>query len=186
MLKSDIRQEMKEKRLGLSEEYKKKASEKIFKSLVCSCEYQKARAVCVYRAIKGEVPTDIIIEDLRRCGKEILFPVSDKKTHTLSLCRDCGEYVAGAYGILEPKIKEKVDFSYADFVIVPGLAFDRKNNRLGFGAGYYDRFLSESKSFKAGICYDFQLIDEIPTEEHDIPMDAVITEREVFLLTNIK
>lgn len=180
MLKADLRQKMKEKRLGLSEEYKKKVSEKILKRLLCCEEYQKASAVCVYNAVLGEVPTDIITADLKKCGKEILFPVSDKKTHTLTLCRDCGEYEVGAYGILEPKIKETVDFSYVDFVIIPGLAFDRKNNRLGFGAGYYDRFLAESKAFKAGICYDFQRIDEIPKEEHDIPMDAVITEKGLY------
>ena len=175
MKKEFLRQEMKAKRRALTEEYKKEASEKIFKKLSALSEYKSAQSVCVYMDSFGEVKTDLIIKDLRERGKEILFPVSDIKTKTLSLCRDCGSFTSGAYGILEPEKKQTVDFLCPDLIIVPGLAFDKNMNRLGFGAGYYDRLLSENTVFKIGICYDFQLFDFIPSEEHDVVMDMVIT-----------
>ena len=176
MEKELLRQEMKAKRRALTDEYKKEVSKKIFEKLSHLPEYKSAKSVCVYMDSFSEVKTDLIINDLREHGKEILFPVSDVKTNTLSLCRDCGSFIKGAYGILEPQTKETVDFLYPDLIIVPGLAFDKNMIRLGFGAGYYDRLLSESKAFKIGICYSFQLLDFIPSEEHDVVMDMVITE----------
>lgn len=175
MDKNMLRQEMKRKRRVLTEEYKKTASEIIFKKLSELPCYREASAVCVYMDSFGEVKTDLIINDLRKAGKEILFPVTDVKTNTLSLCRDCETFIKGAYGISEPEKKELVDFSYPDLIIVPGLAFDENKNRLGFGAGYYDRLLAKSHAFKIGICYDFQYLMSIPSEEHDILMDIILT-----------
>ena len=70
-----------------------------------------------------------------------------------------------------------------DIILVPGIAFDRDGNRMGFGKGFYDRFLMEGSGIKIGICYDFQLIDKIPISEYDVPVDIVITEENI---TSIK
>jgi 5-formyltetrahydrofolate cyclo-ligase len=85
----------------------------------------------------------------------------------------------GAYGILEPVSIKKAEVSDIDLIIVPGIAFDINGGRCGFGKGYYDRLLCESKAKKIGLCYDFQLVREIETDEHDIPMDMIITERRI-------
>ena len=181
MKKEILRKTMKERRKSLSEDNRKGLSEKIFKKLSETAEYKRAKSVCVYMDAFGEVKTDLIIESLRESGKEILFPVSNTKTHTLTLCRDTGEFVRGAYGILEPEGRVSVDFCVPDLIIVPGLAFDFKKNRVGFGAGYYDRLLSESKAFKIGICYDFQVIEEIDADPHDIKMDIILTDERIIV-----
>jgi len=85
----------------------------------------------------------------------------------------------GAYGILEPKTVRKADENNIDVILVPGLAFDRNGGRMGFGKGYYDRLLESSKAVKIGLCYDFQILEKIPTESHDVPMNFVITEKEI-------
>ena len=77
---------------------------------------------------------------------------------------------------------EKADI---DIVIVPGVAFDKKYNRMGYGKGYYDRFLKDMTALKIGVCHSFQLVDEIPSEPHDIKMDMIVTEREIWSRENI-
>lgn len=89
----------------------------------------------------------------------------------------------GTFGILEP-IKEKakrINSWEIDIVVVPGVVFDTQRQRVGYGAGYYDRFLKEIRPdcFKVGIAYDIQIIDNIPYEEHDVPLDLVITENRI-------
>ena len=86
----------------------------------------------------------------------------------------------GVFGILEPSEDcEAVPESEIDLIIVPGVAFDRQHNRLGRGKGFYDRLLSTLDVPKIGICYDFQLKDQIPTEPFDRKMDLIITEKEI-------
>ena len=179
MDKKTIREIMKKQRKALYEYEKKEYSEMIYKKISQLSEYTNAKSVCVYMDAFSEVQTECIINDLRKQGKDVIFPVSDVKTNTLTLCRDCGTFRKGAYGISEPEILAEVPYSYPDLVIIPGLAFDKSKNRLGFGAGYYDRFLVENKGKKIGICYDFQIIDLIPAEAHDVKMDMIISEKQI-------
>ena len=180
MPKEALRNRMKAKRKALTVDERTKISEKIFEKLSQMKEYKNAKSVCVYMDAFSEVKTDLIVSDCRKQGKKLLFPVTDEKTHTLSLCVDTGEFIKGAYGILEPHPKEVVSFDTPDIVIIPGLAFDEEKNRLGFGEGYYDRLLAECKAYKAGICYDFQVVEKIEAKEHDIKMDVIITNERIF------
>ena len=79
-----------------------------------------------------------------------------------------------AYSILEPIGEEFIDIDKIDVVIVPGIAFDKENNRLGRGRGYYDKLLTTANAIKVGVCFDFQFFDRIPTEEFDVKMNYVI------------
>ena len=89
-----------------------------------------------------------------------------------------GNLAIGAYGIEEPTGEFFTDYSAIDLIVVPGVAFDRKGNRLGRGKGYYDRLLPQIPSaYKAGICFSFQIVEEIPAEPFDICMDEVITSK---------
>ena len=89
------------------------------------------------------------------------------------------ELKRGAFGILEPTSNEKITWSDKDLVLIPGLAFDRKGNRLGSGKGFYDRYLAKFPNLiKVGVCFSFQLVDAVPHEEFDIPMNYVITENQ--------
>ena len=83
----------------------------------------------------------------------------------------------GAFRIEEPDGDNTVDISDIDLIIVPGVAYDRDGNRVGRGKGYYDRLLRRSTATTIGVCYDFQLFDEIDAEEHDIPVHFVVTDR---------
>ena len=87
-----------------------------------------------------------------------------------------GDLATGAYGIEEPTGALFTDYDAIDFIVVPGVAFDRNGNRLGRGKGYYDRLLPRIPSaYKAGICFPFQIVEEVPAETFDIRMDEVIT-----------
>ncbi|MDE6120259.1 MAG: 5-formyltetrahydrofolate cyclo-ligase, partial [Muribaculaceae bacterium] len=82
----------------------------------------------------------------------------------------------GAFRIEEPDGTDTVDIENIDLIVVPGIAFDRLGNRVGRGKGYYDRLLSRSRAVTVGVCYDFQMVDEIDTDGHDIPVDFVIAD----------
>ena len=90
----------------------------------------------------------------------------------------------GAFGIWEPADDTAVDPSLLEWIVVPGVAFDRRMNRLGRGKGYYDRLLRQTPARKIGICYGLQLVDEIPAEPHDIQMDLIITENDIIYKNN--
>ena len=84
----------------------------------------------------------------------------------------------GAFGIFEPTGELFTDYNTIDVAIIPGMAFDAKGHRLGRGKGYYDRFLAKlsPSTYKIGLCFSWQLVDYVPTDEHDIPMDEVIVQ----------
>ncbi len=123
----------------------------------------------------GEVETGEILRHALSIGKGVCVPVSGEDL-SLKLSKTDGEFTRGLYGIKEPAHPDFVDFSFPDLILVPGLAFSEKGDRLGFGKGYYDRFLSEAKGLKVGLCYGFQIVPSLPSEPHDVRLDAVITE----------
>ncbi len=174
MNKQALREEMKKKRREFSG--KEEASKKACENILSMTEYKKARCVLVYMSCFGEVLTKSIIEDAKKEGKKVLVPITDVKTNTLRISYLEGEMKKGAYGIPEPENEKEASLSEIDFIVVPGICFDKNGNRIGFGKGYYDRLLKETKAFKAGLCYDFQIADNIDADEFDIKMDAIVTE----------
>lgn len=177
--KEKLRQEMKKKRREF--EGKREASKKACELLMGMEEYKRAKCVCVYMSAFGEADTSYIIDDLKKRGKKIVVPITDTASNTLSLSYLEGELKKGAYGISEPDKIIPASFDIPDFIVVPGICFDKNGGRIGFGKGYYDRFLTEAKGFKAGLCYSFQIADKIDCEPHDIAMDAVICEKEIIM-----
>lgn len=174
MDKQALREEMKKKRRAFED--KENASKKACRNIISMEEYKRSSCVLVYMSCFGEVETNDIIKDLKARGKDIVVPITDVKTNTLRLSYLEGEMEKGAYGIPEPKNEKEASFLEVDFIIVPGICFDKEGNRIGFGKGYYDRLLKDTKAFKAGLCYDFQITEKIDTEPYDIKMDAVVTE----------
>lgn len=107
--------------------------------------------------------------------KRLLLPAV--KGDNLIICNYHPEKLkTGSYGIIEPQGNGITDLSVIDMIIIPGIAFDKKRNRLGRGKGYYDRLLPQVTGCKIGICYDCQITDLLPTEKHDIPMNYIISE----------
>ncbi|MDH6534520.1 5-formyltetrahydrofolate cyclo-ligase [Parabacteroides sp. PM5-20] len=142
--------------------------------------FQRAHCIALYHALPGEVETADFIEKWAP-QKQLLLPLVDGENLKLLPYTDKQSLQKGAYGILEPGEKPgfSVDENEIDLLIVPGIAFDRQGNRLGRGKGYYDRLLSSLSNPKIGLCFSFQLHEQIPTETFDIQMDGVITEKEV-------
>lgn len=141
--------------------------------------YRSAGCLASYVSISNEVDTHILIDLALDSGKRVAVPVVEpNRTLIHREIRSMAELKPSGFGLPEPSGEDGavVPPDAFDIVLVPGLAFDRAGNRVGFGAGYYDRFLSMAHAFKIGLAYDFQLFDRLPTGPRDIPMDLVVTE----------
>ena len=139
--------------------------------------FQQARTLLLYSALPDEVPTQELLDELVAEGKTVLLPrvVSDTE---MELRRYTGvkDLQVGAFGILEPTGERFADYETVDVAVVPGMAFDQEGHRLGRGKGYYDRFLPKiPQAYKIGICYPTHLLDLVPTDEHDLLMEEVIS-----------
>lgn len=129
----------------------------------------------LYHSLKDEVDTHAFIRKWSR-EKCILLPVVVGDDLELRLYTGPEDLTVGAYGIEEPTGARFTDYAAIDLIVVPGVAFDRDGNRLGRGKGYYDRLLPRIPSaYKIGICFPFQLVDEVPAEPFDIRMDEIIS-----------
>ena len=140
---------------------------------------QKAQSILFYASMPSEVDTLAMIEKAIFSGKRVALPIVEQKKGKLipTLISSMEDVHIGTYGITEPHDPGKaIALKDLDAVIVPGLAFDRLNNRLGRGAGYYDRFLSSLPMTvtTVGLAFDFQLTESLPTEAHDVRLQQVI------------
>lgn len=151
-----------------------KQSNLIFKKVEQQACFKNANSVLLYWSMEDEVAThDFVI----KWGQEkiILLPVVDgsilkiKKFEGISTMKK-GEQ----FGIMEPNGVEFTKLETIDLIIVPGVAFDCDNNRMGRGRGFYDKLLKETKALKLGVCFNFQFFENIPVEPHDLPMNIVI------------
>ncbi len=140
--------------------------------------YKNAGTIMLYLPLGNEIDTSKILKTAFADGKRCILPVTDQKTGVITPCEvDEGtEFKKGAFSVLEPIEKKIVEKELIDVFLVPGIAFDKKGARVGFGKGCYDRLLCDISAIKIGYCYDFQICDEIPSEGHDIKMDFLITE----------
>jgi 5-formyltetrahydrofolate cyclo-ligase len=179
MTKNELRDKMKKERRKLAPcEVAKKSLDAGRLMLGCE-EYNKAGTIMIYAPLGNEVETAMIAECAIKDGKQILYPVTDRISGAITPVKvnEDTEFVRGAYVIREP-----IGEAYCgeiDLVILPGLAFDREGGRLGFGKGCYDAFLVKSEALKVGLCYGVQIVDIVPTEEHDVRMDMIVTDEEI-------
>lgn len=185
--KITLREHLKMERQTLSKQVVRERSKLIVEQLLSLPEFFRSDVVHTYISSKNnEVDTHELIRILLKQKKRVVVPIADKATKTMkhSELFSLGELVGGAYGILEPRMYRPVSPSELQVVVVPALAVDRNGNRLGFGAGFYDRFLQEIKAPKIALAYDFQIVDEVPRENTDVPVSFVITEQEIIRCRN--
>ncbi|MBP5643527.1 MAG: 5-formyltetrahydrofolate cyclo-ligase [Bacteroidales bacterium] len=173
MDKKELRNAIKLLKKQHSKEQLLEQSEIILSKLEQHPDFQKARIVMIYSALPDEVQTQAFLEKWRHKKKIILPTVVGDDIIPVELAENTG-FAVGDFNILEPQ-NEPYTGGY-DLIVVPGVAFDKKGNRIGRGRGYYDRFLCKHLNVKRiGICFDFQLVPEVPTEPNDIKMDEVIS-----------
>ncbi|MDE5710183.1 MAG: 5-formyltetrahydrofolate cyclo-ligase [Bacteroides sp.] len=151
-------------------------SAEIVAALEAHPAFRAANTILLYHSLKDEVNTHAFIRKWSR-EKRILLPVVVGDDLELRLYTGAEDLAIGAYSIEEPTGARFTDYAAIDLVIVPGVAFDRNGNRLGRGKGYYDRLLPRIPSaYKIGICFPFQVVEEVPAEPFDIRMDEIITQ----------
>lgn len=173
MEKKELRAQIKALKKQHTKEQLLEQSEQILAKLERHPDFIKAERVMLYSALPDEVQTQAFLEKWHLKKIIILPTVVGDDIVPVAFGKDTA-FSVGDFNIMEPQNEPYTgDF---DLIIVPGVAFDRKGNRIGRGRGYYDRFLSQHLEVKRiGICFDFQLVDEVPTEPFDILMDEVIS-----------
>src|SRR3989338_5477412 len=179
--KAYLRREYKNKRNALTEAEVKEKSRMIAERIRNFALFQNAQVIGAYAAIHNEVDLREVLQD-QLGGKKIAFPIIVRNTLLyFSISSYQQQLRRGSYDILEPdsSICPTAAKSDLDIIFVPGLVFDTQGNRLGYGKGYYDRFLQGIPAVKIGIAYDFQIVQTINSEEHDIPMNFIITEKRI-------
>lgn len=149
--------------------------------------FQLAKRIHVYRDIRGEVATMPFIEYAWATGKEVYVPVVAADVMRHVRVTHATRWAPGGFGIHEPVPDEHGDttdddgFTTNDVVIVPLAAFDASCNRVGYGRGFYDRFLSATDAVSIGLAYECQKVAKVPADIHDVPLRCVVTERQVYV-----
>jgi len=188
-IKEKIRKDIYLKRSALPKDEKDLNSKNIFKKLKRTDEFINSKNIMFYVATRNEVQTENMIKKSLSMGKNIFIPIMINNCNNLisSLLIDFdNELEKNNQGILEPKEEFKRIFSpeKLDLIIVPGVAFDCKGNRIGRGKGYYDRFLKKVKpsAAKIALAYEVQIVEKIPIGINDVSIHKVITENRVITL----
>ena len=176
-MKDEMRREMLDMRQSMSSQSVQRGSEAIIERLLSLACIQDAQHIMTYCAIKNEPDMWNLTYALLNMGKQVALPcVTAGGIAAADFCRNT-DLQKGPYGIPQPVLGKDAAPVQPDLVIVPGVVFDLQRYRIGFGAGYYDRFLQNSEAVKIGVCYETQLVDNIEAEPHDVRMDFVVTER---------
>ncbi len=138
-------------------------------------EFKNAKVIFCYVSAHGEVGTHNLIEELLK-EKDVVVPYCTDKCGNMIAVKinSPADLAEGSFGILEPKNPVEFPKEKIDFAIVPGIAFDKEGFRLGYGKGYYDRFLCDISPYKLGVCKKEFLVDSLPHDEYDIKMDNVM------------
>ncbi len=151
-----------------------KRSKSIQEFVINDNKFQSAKVVGAYFAFGSEVATELIIERAKMLGKKIALPRVEEDKITFYELSSTKSLIRGRFGIMEPPPYGRMD--EIDLLVVPGIAFDKKGNRLGYGKGFYDRLLSGKRTFSIGLAYSFQLLENLPHDRYDKRLDAIASE----------
>ena len=175
MTKEKLRKVLREKRNSLADKTEK--SRLIIQNVVSSHAFQNASVVMLYRSAKGEVATDELWKICREQGKTCVFPKCVSKTKMIAVLAENEEdFSLSKFGILEPKSDEVFPKEQIDLVIVPALGYDQQNYRVGYGGGFYDRYLADYSGISIGLCFRELITATVFPNEWDIPVTLVVTE----------
>ncbi|MDY6801999.1 MAG: 5-formyltetrahydrofolate cyclo-ligase [Bacteroidota bacterium] len=174
--KNEIRKYIKQLKKDYSLETKQAKSKIIFDQAEKLNEFQQAETIMAYWSMDDEVFThDFVLKWFKE--KLILLPSVKGDELEPRVFKGLDDMIEGtAFGIKEPKSLYKKSLDKIDLIIVPGVAFDKQNNRLGRGKAYYDKLLSKTNALKVGVCFDFQMLESVPADQYDIKMDLVISD----------
>ena len=178
--KKDVRKFILDKRDHCSAEDRLRWDEAIYNKFIKSEDYKKAKVIFIFVSFRSEVDTHKIINKAIEDGKTICVPKVVSKQDGMRVFRinGLGDMEPGYYGILEPSEKcDEIPIKDIDLITIPGAAFDRKGGRIGYGGGFYDRFLTKipGNVKKIALAYEIQVLNSVPMNENDIRIDGIIT-----------
>ncbi|MDO5517647.1 MAG: 5-formyltetrahydrofolate cyclo-ligase [Clostridium sp.] len=185
--KKQIRQDILKIRRGMDIEKKLDCDKSIEEKFFESSFYKQAENIFIYISYDSEINTKSMINRAIKEGKNIYVPRTEFSTKLMNAVKinNFENLIESRYGILEPKKDEPfINPNDLDLIVVPGVAFDKDGGRIGYGAGYYDRYFkrinkeNKSRITKLALVYDFQIIDKVPSDEEDVSIDAVLTEKQ--------
>lgn len=179
--KKEIRDIVLDIRKNFDESYLNTLSQIICKRVINQEEYIECKDIVLYMPINNEVSLDLILEDAFKNNKNVWLPrIRDKKMEFYRYTKDT-KLITGAYNIKEPDSDEILVPDDKTLIIMPGAAFSEKLGRIGYGGGYYDRYLSVHRCCKTiAVCYNFQIMPMVPMDEHDVKPDMIITNDNIF------
>lgn len=182
MDKKELRTLILNKRDNIIDKEKKDIS--IIDTLIDTDYYKESKKIFIYIGFGSEINTLKLIEIFLQGGKDVYVPKTNiqKKEMKAVKIKSLDKLALCKYGILEPDNEDEViDREDIDLIIVPGVAFDKSGGRVGYGGGFYDKYLSKiiRNTAKVALAYDFQIINEVPTEDHDIKIDCIITDKDI-------
>ena len=178
-MKNQLKESVLEKRNSLTNEKILENSNKIEEILFSLNQFKKSRTIMFFVSFNSEVNTNDMIKKILG-NKNVVIPKVTQHEIEPSLIIDFDNLISGKFGIPEPIELMKIAYKNIDLVLVPGIVFDKEGNRIGYGFGYYDKFLRKvPKAVKIGLAFDFQIVDKIPNEKHDVPVDFIVTEKRV-------
>ena len=174
--KTALRRHFKELRAAIPDQSEK--SRIIQEKVLTYSAIKQANSVFLYLSFGSEVETLFLAKELLAMGKRVAVPRCNPKTRTMVAVeiQDLAQLRTGAYGILEPDHHgTEIPKTELDVVLVPALAFDRDGFRLGYGGGYYDKFLADFSGKTIGLAFSDCVVDRLPRETFDLPVDTIIT-----------
>ncbi len=183
--KSSLRRRMLGRRDVMDTWTRAALSRAIVRDIVETSVYRRSNTVMAYASFGSELQTDEFVRHVLDQGKILLLPKVNRQRELLEIYRvrdPVQDLRVGTWGIREPRPDRcaRMEPHIIDFVLVPGLAFDRRGRRLGYGGGFYDKLLADSLSPCAWLvagAFESQMVEKVPVDEHDMPMDVVVTER---------
>lgn len=179
--KNVIRKQMKSLRRNMTREDRFQKATEIFEQLITVPEYKRAEKIFTYVSMDDEIDTIMLIDYSLSLEKRVFVPRVSGNNMEFYEISDISELSPGYFGIYEPDINGKEpDYSRTGFMCMPGLAFDKNFNRIGYGGGFYDRYLSgENRFYKAALAYEYQVLEHIPAQECDVKPDMIVTEENI-------
>ncbi len=180
--KNLIRKQMKQLRADMTRTERFEKSMQIFEQLITVPEFKRADRIYTYVSMDNEIDTIMLIDYSLSLEKRVFVPRVSGRDMEFYEISDISELSPGYMGIYEPDINGmEPDYSRTGFMCMPGLAFDRSYNRIGYGGGFYDRYLSvDNKLYKAALAYEAQLLESIPAQDGDVRPDMIVTEESIY------
>lgn len=180
-MKNAIREKILHKRVNQLTFLKKRRDREIISTLIAMDEFKHAHNILFYLPIFGEVEiTPLFIEFGKKKNFYLPRVVNNTKTMRIHKIESLEDLEKGSFGIIEPKNHlNSIEPEKLDLILLPGIAFSLNGHRIGYGHGFFDKFLKKTKCPKLGIAYEFQIVKNIDAEPHDVPVDKIITNQRI-------